>query len=151
MTATISALAAGTVAVRMLAPPATSPSWSGPVLFDSSVREALRIDSRSGRKTAADISDVLFAWEVLHPTVIDPLIFAWWLRESPFVAWQMMLIDAQAYAFTFLRWGGIAGTQWWISPHDGIAGILMAQRQMAFFHPLATEFKQHVHAAVAAR
>lgn len=100
--AMISALAAGTVAVRMLAPPATSPSWSGPVLFDSSVREALRIDSRSGRKTAADISDVLFAWEVLHPTVIDPLIFAWWLRESPFVAWQMMLIDAQAYAFTFL-------------------------------------------------
>jgi membrane-associated phospholipid phosphatase len=98
---TISGLAAGTVAVRFLAPPATSPSWTGPVLFDSAVRDALRIDSAGGRKTAATISDALFAWEVLHPTVIDPLLFAWWLRESPFVAWQMMLIDAQAYAFTF--------------------------------------------------
>jgi membrane-associated phospholipid phosphatase len=99
---TISALAAGTVAFRFLAPPATSPSWTGPVLFDSGVRDLLRIDSRSGRKTAATISDGLFIWEVLHPTVIDPLLFAWWARESPFVAWQMMMIDAQAYAFTFL-------------------------------------------------
>ena len=98
---TISALASGTVAVRFLAPPATSPSWTGPVLFESAVRNALRIDSAGGRQTAATISDALFAWEVLHPTVIDPLLFAWWLRESPFVAWQMMLIDAQAYAFTF--------------------------------------------------
>jgi hypothetical protein len=98
---TISALAAGTVAVRYLAPPATSPSWTGPILFDSGVRNALRIDSAGGRKTAATISDGLFIWEVLHPTVLDPLVFAWWLRESPFVAWQMMMIDAQAYAFTF--------------------------------------------------
>jgi membrane-associated phospholipid phosphatase len=98
---TISALAAGTVAVRYLAPPATSPSWTGPILFDSGVRNALRIDSAGGRKTAEMISDGLFIWEVLHPTVLDPLLFAWWLRESPFVAWQMMMIDAQAYAFTF--------------------------------------------------
>lgn len=32
-------------------------------------------------------------------------------------------------------WGGVAGTQWWISPKTGVAGLLMTQRQMAFFHP----------------
>jgi len=46
------------------------------------------------------------------------------------------------------RWGGIAGTQWWISPRDGVAGILMAQRQMAFFHPLAGEFKRLAYGAL---
>jgi membrane-associated phospholipid phosphatase len=99
---TVSGLAAGTLAVGFLIPAPTSPSWTGPILFDSAVRNALRIDSASGRQTAATVSDVLFAWEVLHPTVVDPLLFAWWVRESPFVAWQMALIDAQAYAFTFL-------------------------------------------------
>jgi len=97
---TISALVGGTVAVRYLVPATTGPSWKGPILFDSAARDLLRIDSARGRKTAAAISDSLFAWEVIHPTVIDPLLFAWWRRESPFVAWQMMLIDAQAYALT---------------------------------------------------
>jgi len=99
---TISALTAGTLAVRFLVPPAKSPAWSGPVLFDSAVRDALRINSASGRNAAATVSDGLFAWEILHPAVIDPLLFAWWQRESPFVAWQMLVIDAQAYAFTYL-------------------------------------------------
>jgi membrane-associated phospholipid phosphatase len=99
--ATISALAASTFAVRALTTPATSPSWTGPILFDSAVRNALRIDSAGGRKTAASVSDALFVWEVLQPTVLDPVLFAWWLRQSPFVAWQMVLIDAQAYALTF--------------------------------------------------
>jgi membrane-associated phospholipid phosphatase len=99
---TLSALVASTVTVRHLFPPPASPSWTGPVLFDSAVRDALRIDSASGRKTAASVSDWLFIWEVVHPTVVDPLVFAWAQRGSPFVAWQMLLIDAQAYAFTFL-------------------------------------------------
>jgi membrane-associated phospholipid phosphatase len=98
----VTALAAGSIAVGFLVPAPTSPKWTGPILFDSAVRDALRIDSASGRQTAATVSDVLFAWEVLHPTVIDPLLFAWWVRQSPFVAWQMALINAQAYAFTFL-------------------------------------------------
>jgi membrane-associated phospholipid phosphatase len=100
---TIGALAAGMVAYRFLEPPAPDhPSWSSPILFDTPVRKALRIDSSSGRDTAALISDVLFTWEVLHPTVIDPLLVAWWQRESPYVAWQMFVIDAQSYALTML-------------------------------------------------
>jgi len=41
-----------------------------------------------------------------------------------------------------LQWGGIAGTHWWISPRTGLAGVLMTQREMAFWHPFHFEFKQ---------
>jgi CubicO group peptidase (beta-lactamase class C family) len=39
-------------------------------------------------------------------------------------------------------WGGVAGTQWWISPRRNMAGVMMAQRQMSFVHPFAFEFKR---------
>jgi len=41
-----------------------------------------------------------------------------------------------------LYWGGVAGTQWWISPRRNMAGVMMAQRQMAFVHPFSFEFKR---------
>ena len=41
-----------------------------------------------------------------------------------------------------LYWGGVAGTQWWISPKAGVAGVMMTQREMAFMHPFAFEFKR---------
>jgi CubicO group peptidase (beta-lactamase class C family) len=41
-----------------------------------------------------------------------------------------------------LYWGGVAGTQWWISPRHNMAGVMMAQRQMAFVHPFSFEFKR---------
>jgi len=47
-----------------------------------------------------------------------------------------------------LYWGGVAGTQWWISPQANLAGLLMAQRQMAFAHPFVFEFKQLAYQAV---
>ena len=46
------------------------------------------------------------------------------------------------------QWGGIAGTHWWISPQANLAGLLMTQRQMAFWHPFSFEFKQLVYQAV---
>lgn len=45
-------------------------------------------------------------------------------------------------------WGGVAGTQWWISPKANVAGLLMTQRQMAFFHPFAIEFKRLAYEAI---
>lgn len=46
------------------------------------------------------------------------------------------------------QWGGIAGTHWWISPKADLAGVLMTQRQMSFWHPFSFEFKQLVYQAV---
>jgi CubicO group peptidase (beta-lactamase class C family) len=47
-----------------------------------------------------------------------------------------------------LYWGGIAGTQWWISPKKNVAGLIMTQRQMAFWHPFAFEFKRLAYESV---
>jgi CubicO group peptidase (beta-lactamase class C family) len=45
-------------------------------------------------------------------------------------------------------WGGVAGTQWWISPKRNMAGVMMAQRQMSFVHPFSFEFKRLAYEAV---
>jgi CubicO group peptidase (beta-lactamase class C family) len=47
-----------------------------------------------------------------------------------------------------LFWGGLAGTQWWISPKANVAGLMMTQRQMSFTHPFASEFKRLAYDAV---
>lgn len=47
------------------------------------------------------------------------------------------------------QWGGIAGTHWWINPRKQLAGIVMAQRQMAFWHPFSFAMKREVYAAAA--
>jgi membrane-associated phospholipid phosphatase len=76
--------------------------WNEPILFDGAVRDGLRIQSSSGRRLAGDVSDAIFVVETLHPVVLDPLLVAWWQRQSPQVAWQMFVINAQAYAFSLL-------------------------------------------------
>ena len=47
-----------------------------------------------------------------------------------------------------LFWGGRAGTQWWISPEKNTAGLIMAQRDMAFAHQFGVEFKRLAYEAV---
>jgi CubicO group peptidase (beta-lactamase class C family) len=47
-----------------------------------------------------------------------------------------------------LYWGGLAGTQWWISSKRNMAGVMMAQRQMSFVHPFSFEFKRLAYEAV---
>lgn len=46
-------------------------------------------------------------------------------------------------------WGGIAGTQWWISPRNNLAAVVMTQRHMGFWHPFALELKKLMYAAAA--
>src|SRR3954464_4473792 len=47
-----------------------------------------------------------------------------------------------------IYWGGVAGTQWWISPRHNMAGVMMAQRHMSFVHPFSFEFKRLAYDAV---
>ena len=46
------------------------------------------------------------------------------------------------------EWGGIAGTHWWISPKNNLAGLSMTQRQMGFWHPFSFEFNRLAYEAV---
>jgi CubicO group peptidase (beta-lactamase class C family) len=48
------------------------------------------------------------------------------------------------------QWGGVAGTHWWICPEANTAGVLMAQREMAFWNPFYFEFKRLAYEAVGA-
>jgi membrane-associated phospholipid phosphatase len=99
---TIPVLAAGILIPQLALPDPSQPKWRGPILFDEPVRDVLRLPTAEGRKTAARISDVIFVWEVLHPAFVDPFLVAWWQRGSPYVAWQMFVIGAQAYGMTLL-------------------------------------------------
>ncbi|MDI9334218.1 MAG: serine hydrolase domain-containing protein [Cytophagales bacterium] len=45
------------------------------------------------------------------------------------------------------QWGGMAGTHWWISPKANLAGIVMTQRWMGFWHPFSFEFKRLIYRA----
>ena len=45
------------------------------------------------------------------------------------------------------QWGGMAGTHWWINPRRRLAGIVMAQRDTAFWHPFSFELKRAVYQA----
>jgi CubicO group peptidase (beta-lactamase class C family) len=56
-------------------------------------------------------------------------------------------LDPEAASGEF-QWGGVAGTHWWISPKANLAGLLMTQREMAFWHPFSFEFKRLVYQAV---
>ena len=58
-------------------------------------------------------------------------------------------IDPSASTGEF-EWGGIAGTHWWISPKNNLAGVLMTQKQMSFWHPFSFEFKRLAYQAVGA-
>jgi membrane-associated phospholipid phosphatase len=98
---TIPLLVGGALAFQFLASSERDADWNSPILFDSAVRDAWRLKSPGARKTARDISDGLFVLSYVHPVLVDNLIFTWGIRESPQVAWQMFVINAQAYALTF--------------------------------------------------
>jgi CubicO group peptidase (beta-lactamase class C family) len=48
------------------------------------------------------------------------------------------------------QWGGVAGTHWWICPGANTAGVLMTQREMAFWNPFFFDFKRLAYEAVGA-
>lgn len=48
------------------------------------------------------------------------------------------------------QWGGVAGTHWWICPQANTAGVLMAQRELAFWNPFFFEFKRLAYEAAGA-
>ena len=46
------------------------------------------------------------------------------------------------------QWGGVAGTHWFINPRQNVAGVVMAQRYMAFWNPFFFDFKRQAYAAM---
>jgi membrane-associated phospholipid phosphatase len=79
-------------------PPQKKHSLNGPILFDDSARNALRLPTSEGRYIARDASDVILSLEATWPFFVDALITTWWYHGSPDAAAQMALVDGEALA-----------------------------------------------------
>jgi hypothetical protein len=77
--------------------------WTGGILFDDAVRDALRGRSFSTRRSVSDISDKFWNVTQYYPVLIDgllvPLAFD---RLNVDVAWQMTMLNWQAQSLSFL-------------------------------------------------
>jgi membrane-associated phospholipid phosphatase len=79
--------------------PPEQPRWQGGILFDGAVRGWLRASSAQGRASAKKLSDELWLGGSAYPFVVD-LPVALFVHHQPKVAWQMLMMDLEAYAVT---------------------------------------------------
>jgi membrane-associated phospholipid phosphatase len=73
--------------------------WTGTNRFDSEVGDAVRPSSRVARQRANDASDLLLALGLNH-LLFDSAVVAWGVRGQGGVAYQMVMVDAEALALT---------------------------------------------------
>lgn len=90
--------AALALAAALIGPINEKPSHG--ILFDEDARDALSQGTTRSRYRARDTSDVLLSLLVTTPFFIDAFILAYFYRDSPEVAYNMAIIDAQAIAVT---------------------------------------------------
>lgn len=76
--------------------------WRGPVLFDASARGVLRLGSAKSRGTAATLSDALVYATLVHNVWVDDIVVVAGGDHNPDVAWQLLVIDAEAHALSLL-------------------------------------------------
>jgi membrane-associated phospholipid phosphatase len=91
------ALGAAAIALATTSKAPTHASWTGGVLFDSAIRDALRSQSASGQQRAADVSQWLYLGGVIVPNIIDLWVVALGVHQNPEVAAQMTLINMQSF------------------------------------------------------
>lgn len=63
--------------------------------IDLGIREALGASNQTDREIARRASDVLWGTTLGYGAVVDPLVNAWWLRQSPDVAWQIAAMNVE--------------------------------------------------------
>jgi membrane-associated phospholipid phosphatase len=76
----------------------SQPKWRGGVLFDDTVRDWLRVDTRAGRERAGAISDIVWLGGSALPFIVDlPVVLL--AHRQPGVAFQLLMMVIEAYAF----------------------------------------------------
>ena len=91
----VTAAGAATTLTAAIVKPSGNHKLCGGILFDESVRDALRAPALADRYIYRDASDVGLSLAVTWPFVTDALITAWWYRGSREVAQEMALINLQ--------------------------------------------------------
>ncbi len=94
-------LLSGLVASQLLKPKEDATgTWKGGILMDGGVANAMRASTPESRERAANISDYFLYGLIAFPFL--DAAYAATVRKSPDVAWQMTLINTQAFALTGL-------------------------------------------------
>ena len=88
--------------VHLYAKPALEPKWTGPILFDRPVRNALVGGSRDTRNKAGVVSDVFWYVPLLTPFFESALVPLFSDRFNIDVAWQLSAINLQSAAVNAL-------------------------------------------------
>ena len=96
ITATAGAVTLGASIVK----PSSKHKLTGGILFDDSVRDALRANKLADRYIFRDASDVGLSLAVSWPFAADALTSAWWYRGSRETAEEMALIDLETLAIS---------------------------------------------------
>jgi membrane-associated phospholipid phosphatase len=78
-------------------PSSVKPGWTGGILFDDAVHDALRVTSPSALRTIWTASDIVGSSEVVLTVGIDSMLVPA-VRGSLDVAWQLTWFDLEAYA-----------------------------------------------------
>lgn len=94
----VATIAAGTGASFVLEPPPKA-RWQGGVLFDDTVRDAMRLESASARKKARAVGDLPYYAAPAIPLVIDPLVAAWIARGDTKTAVNLELMSLEAFSY----------------------------------------------------
>jgi membrane-associated phospholipid phosphatase len=92
---------AGALAVTLLVTYPDAPRWSGPILFDQPVRDALRARDPHVRDGIRLASDFTLAATLINAVLIDGLAVPL-AEHAPEVAWQLSLMNAQALSLNIL-------------------------------------------------
>jgi membrane-associated phospholipid phosphatase len=76
-------------------------NWEGPILFDEPVRDAVRLRGVTSLGNARRVGDVLTVAPIVYTTLVDSIIVPL-ARRSPDVAWQLTMMNAEAFALSGL-------------------------------------------------
>jgi hypothetical protein len=74
------------------------PRWDDTNGFDDGLRDTMRVASASGRDTAGLVSDVLLGISLVHPFADSAVALI--AHGDPDLAWQMAVINTEAFALT---------------------------------------------------
>jgi membrane-associated phospholipid phosphatase len=91
----------GALSATFLVPYPNEPRWTGGILFDDALRNALRARNPGLRDGIRIASDITLISTLVHVAVIDSVVIPL-VKHSPDVAWQLSLMNAQAFSLNIL-------------------------------------------------
>lgn len=95
----VTGVAIGGAAVLLLTSPDNrAPRWTGGILIDDGVRDALRLSSPAGRRRAQDVGTKLYFGALAFPYLVDVAGASLVAHRSPDVAAQLALMDTEVFA-----------------------------------------------------